>query len=433
MRLRTKFILLLGCIHTILILLSLPLLTYHKLLFLAAELFILLSIIISVRLYTAYIQPLNLISAGIFSIKEKDFNTKFVKVGQEELDQLIGVYNTMIDQLRGERVKQQEQNFFLERLIEASPVGIIVLDLDENIVALNPSAAQLLEVDATQVLQKPLSDLKGDVFEKLTLLESNTSETIQLGQKSLRLIKSHFIEKGFSRCFILLEELTEEIYRTEKNAYEKVIRVMSHEVNNSVGAVNSILNSSLHYQDQLTQDDREDFANALQVAIERNSKLNQFMTNFADIIRTPEPTKELCDVNTIIRHVTMLMVGSCEARNISLSMKLMETPFLVDVDTQQFEQVLLNIIKNSIEAVGENGWIEVETRKQEKKALFVRDNGKGISKDVQAQLFTPFYSTKKDGQGIGLTLTKEILRNHGFRFSLETIREGETEFTIVFD
>jgi two-component system nitrogen regulation sensor histidine kinase NtrY len=433
MRLRTKFVLLLGCINTILILLSLPLLKYHKLLFLAAELFILLSVIISVRLYNAYIQPLNLISAGIFSIKEKDFNTKFVKVGQEELDQLIGVYNTMIDQLRGERVKQQEQNFFLERLIEASPVGIIVLDLDGNIVALNPSAAQLLEVDATQVLRKSLSDLKGAIFEKLTLLESDTSETIQFGQKSLRLMKSHFIEKGFSRCFILLEELTEEIYRTEKKAYEKVIRVMSHEVNNSVGAIHSILNSSLSYTKQLKPEDRKDFTHALQVSIERISKLNQFMANFADVIRTPEPIRELSDLNIILNHVTMLMRGICESSNISLTLRLGDEPFLVNMDPQQFEQVLVNIIKNSIEAVGENGWIGVETSKQERKALFVRDNGKGISKDAQAQLFTPFYSTKKDGQGIGLTLTKEILRNHGFRFSLETVRERVTEFTIIFD
>jgi len=157
------------------------------------------------------------------------------------------------------------------------------------------------------------------------------------------------------------------------------------------------------------------------------------MANFADVIRTPEPIREVSDLNIILNHVTMLMRGICESSNISLTLRLGDEPFLVNMDPQQFEQVLVNIIKNSVEAVGENGWIEVETRKQERKALFVRDNGKGISKDGQEQLFTPFYSTKKDGQGIGLTLTKEILRNHGFCFSLETVREGVTEFTIIFD
>ncbi len=96
------------------------------------------------------------------------------------------------------------------------------------------------------------------------------------------------------------------------------------------------------------------------------------------------------------------------------------------------EQVLVNIVKNALEAIEKNGKITIVTSTASCKQLIIRDNGKGISEDIRQKLFTPFFSTKKNGQGIGLTLTREILLNHGFKFSLETNEKEETEFVIEF-
>ena len=109
------------------------------------------------------------------------------------------------------------------------------------------------------------------------------------------------------------------------------------------------------------------------------------------------------------------------------------TSFYVYLDRQQFEQVLVNILKNAVEAIGENGTIEIEISSGKIGALIVRDNGKGIPVENQSSLFTPFYSTKKGGQGIGLTLAREILLNHGFKFSLMTLKTKLTEFKIIFE
>jgi len=245
--------------------------------------------------------------------------------------------------------------------------------------------------------------------------------------------KAHFLDRGFQRYFILIEELTEEIIKAEKKAYEKVIRMMSHETNNSIGAINSILNSFLNYKDQLKAEDREDFENALLVAIQRNIRLNRFMSNFTDIVRIPPPVRRMCDLHELLKAVQVLLSGECEARNITWRWEFSPQPFKVKLDIQQMEQVLVNACKNSIEAIGENGQITVATINSPGKKLIIRDTGKGISNDIKPNLFTPFFSTKKNGQGIGLTLIKEILVNHGFNFSLESSAKGFTEFTIDFE
>ncbi|MBN2600465.1 MAG: ATP-binding protein, partial [Candidatus Marinimicrobia bacterium] len=104
----------------------------------------------------------------------------------------------------------------------------------------------------------------------------------------------------------------------------------------------------------------------------------------------------------------------------------------IPVDIEQFELVVLNIVKNAIEAIESRGTITVITHTESQRTLTIRDTGSGISPEISSQIFTPFFSTKKDGQGIGLTLIREILINHGFQFSLNTLQQGCTEFSIYF-
>jgi two-component system nitrogen regulation sensor histidine kinase NtrY len=117
---------------------------------------------------------------------------------------------------------------------------------------------------------------------------------------------------------------------------------------------------------------------------------------------------------------------------VEFEFRLTEEPFDIMADEQQMEQVLINIVKNAIEAIDLKGKVSFITVPG-KKSLVISDTGTGISPNQSANLFSPFFSTKKDGQGIGLTLVREILVNHGFEFSLKTIAEKQTEFTIIFN
>jgi signal transduction histidine kinase len=230
----------------------------------------------------------------------------------------------------------------------------------------------------------------------------------------------------------MMEELTSEILAAEKNVYGKVIRMMAHEVNNTIGPVNSIMQSALKTEALWVDSKSEMVKGALQVALDRNQNLNMFIRNFADLVKLPEANRKQTDLHALVTSVASLMTAKAEEKNIKLQLLIPSEPYYIMADVQQMEQALINIVKNAIEAIGENGEVKFIVYPS-KKQLIISDTGKGISAEQSEQLFTPFFSTKKDGQGIGLTLVREILANHGFEFSLKTAAHKVTEFTIWFD
>lgn len=427
MKLRTKYILFVGILHLVTLVLAFYIFRDNKILFIASEVLVLISAFIAWQLYRQLIQPMKTLVQGAEAIRDRDFNVKFLTTGQYEMDQLIHVYNAMIDELREERTKQEQQHFFLEKLINTSPTGIIILDYDECIHQLNPKALQLLEIAERELLGKPVQAIFHPLLQEIGRLASGESKTVNVnGIETYKLQKSHFIDRGFARYFIMLEELTTEILAAEKKAYGKVIRMMAHEVNNTVGPVNSILHSTLQLREN-----SESIRHALQVAMERNQNLNLFMRNFADIVRLPDPQKKDTDLHLLLQNTGKLMELKAGEKQITFAFDLSPVPIHLQADTLQLEQALLNIIKNAIEAIPEKGTITFVTRSRPGE-LIIRDNGKGIAPHIAGQLFSPFFSTKKDGQGIGLTLTREILLNHGYEFSLKTLEPGVTEFSIRF-
>jgi len=427
MKLRTKYILFVAILHIVALLLSYFIFDKNKIFFIVSEVFIIISLIISWQLYNELIHPIDLLMQGADAIKDRDFNVKFLSTGKYEMDKLIKVYNEMMDELRTERTKQEEQHLFLEKLIYTSPTGILILDFNENIHQVNPRALQLLGVEEKEVLKKSVYELPHPIMQQVKQLQSGHSKMFTMnGAVSYKLQKSHFIDRGFPRHFVMIEELTAEILEAEKKSYGKVIRMMAHEVNNTIGPVNSILQFTLQAQQH-----SDELTNAIQVAIERNNNLNSFMRNFADLVRIPVPVKRPVHIIPLLQNVTGLMQLRAGEKDISFQYEHHNEEFIIHADIQQIEQALINIVKNAVEAIDEKGTIFIITRTNPKH-LIIRDTGIGISPGFEDHLFSPFYSTKKDGQGVGLTVIREILFNHGFDFSLKTIAPGLTEFRINF-
>ncbi|WP_344764455.1 sensor histidine kinase [Pedobacter ginsengiterrae] len=418
MKLKTKYILFLVLLHLICLVMSYFIFEKNKVIFMVAEVFIIISILISINLYNQLISPLNYLRQGISAIKDKDFNVKFLATGKKEVDELVDVYNRMIDELRTERTKQQEQHFFLEKLVQTSPTGIIILDYDKQIKQINPKATEILSSNPEHLMNQ-LLDMK-----------TGSSKTLRIdGLQTYKIQKSRFIDRGFERIFIMMEEVTAEIFQAEKNVYSKVIRMMAHEVNNTIGPVNSIINTALSNQNFWLPDKDVALKSAMKVAVDRNQNLNVFMRNFADLVKLPEANRKQMDLVFLVVSVSELMQFPAKEKNINFELNLPDEPYFILADAGQIEQALINIVKNAIEAIDINGIIHLELDIVKHK-LTITDSGKGISEENAEQLFSPFYSTKKDGQGIGLTLVREILLNHGFEFSLKTIHPNCTIFTI---
>lgn len=428
MTLKNKYILFISLIHTICLVLSYYIFKENKFWFVVAEVCIILSIGFSLVLYRQMIQPLRLLVQGAEAIRDQDFNVKFVSTGNNEMAQLVGIYNQMMDELRKERTKQEEQHFFLDKLIKTTPIGIIILDFDKKIQEVNPKAQSILHSEGMEVDES--NPMFTALLKEIKNLLPGTPSYLVHHARQYKLQISHFLDRGFQRYFITLEELTEEIAKAEKQAYTKVIRMMSHEVNNTIGPVNSILQSALMLRSK--QDNPDALSHAFQVAIERNNNLNVFTRNLANVVRIPEPELKRIDVHKLIGNVVTLFEEITKEKKIQIQYYPVNWPFYIQADISQMEQVLINVIKNSVEAIGSDvyGKIEIRTTLDPAK-IVIRDTGHGLPTKESDYLFPAFFTTKPHGQGIGLTMSKEILRNHGFEFSLSTVNFGNTEFTII--
>ena len=429
MTLKVKYWLYLASIHALLFFLAYELLNENMWYVLLAEVGIILLLWLGHRIFLSFLRPVERMIQGADAIEDQDFHHTFSATKAPEMNRLVTVYNNMIEHIRQERIQIAEQHFFLDKLIEASPSGIVLLDYDNHLTQLNPSAKRWLRL-TDAALGKSVAELDHPILNRINQLEVGESSIVSAhGMEQYRCHMVDFVHRGFHRKFFLMEELSRELLATEKRAYGKVIRMMAHEVNNSIGAINSILDSLQEMHREATPPQPTEVIELLEIPIRRNDRLTQFMKNFASVIRLPEPHLEAIDLNVLIQQVASLMQVQAQERNIQFQLDLPSAPVRTRLDQNQMEQVLVNVIKNAMESIGEGGIIHFQTH-QSPIGFSISDNGPGIEEGVASELFSPFFSTKATGQGVGLTLVREILMNHGTRFSLETKQDGWTVFEV---
>lgn len=379
--------------------------------------------------YRKIVKPLNSIGSGMELLREQDFSSRLSPVGQYEADRIVNVFNRMMEQLKNERLRLREQNNFLDLLIKASPMGVILTTLDEDLSELNPMAQKMLGVRQEDVLGKKMNEIDSPLAAELANVPKGETATVRLNDSNIyRCTHSSFIDRGFQHPFFLIESLTDEVMKAEKKAYEKVIRMIAHEVNNTTAGITSTLDTV--EQALSTEEGMDDICDVMRVCTERCFSMSRFITRFADVVKIPEPTLTLVDLNDLAFTCKRFMEGMCTDRNIKLRLEIDETLKEVKMDASLFEQVLVNIIKNAAESIEKDGEIIVRTLSPA--IVEVVDNGKGISKEVEAKLFSPFFSTKPNGRGIGLIFIREVLMRHGCTFSLRTYADGLTRFRILF-
>lgn len=398
----------------------------NKWFFIALQLPLLLSLIVGIRFFYLANKPYRQLMTSIKNMESQDWNSSITSSGNAVMDELIGRYNQMIRDIREERYRLEGQGKFLADLIAISPIGVLITDFDGRITEANRSAAQYLGIALESLPGQPLQHwLPGSE------LVPEQQEIVHHGTRRLRVSASRVRYKGFYRKVVLLEDLTSELLKTEKEAYGKIIRMMSHEVNNASGALHSILCSLRDYLQE--QQAGEEWQDIIEVAIERHQSLGQFVDNFASVLRVYPPNKQRVQLAELAKRVVQVWSLKAKEQDIELVFESPAEPLQpVQIDPVQIEQVLHNAIKNALEALRPGGLIRVSVR-DAGRSLCVEDNGSGLSPEAeQAILNTPFYSTKTQGQGIGLMLTKEIAALHEARFRLHTGEDGWTRFELAF-
>ncbi|MDR0431363.1 MAG: GHKL domain-containing protein [Tannerellaceae bacterium] len=400
--------------------------------FYLAEGITLLAIILFIILYRRLIRPYNIIADGMDLLQEQDFSTHLRPISDSEANKMIIVFNKMIDSLKEERVQVREKNLFLDLLIQASPQGVLILDFDEYITDINPAGLKLLDIpDKNDLIGKKIKDTDINISQSLSRLRHGDDVVIrESGITAYRCVRSSFVDKGFDHPFILIEELTNELLKIEKKSYEGIIRMMAHEVNNSIGSISPTLSVvSGIFKDDIDQKFSYVLP-AVSASLERCLHLGKFISNFAQVVKLPEPHKTNVDLNELVKSAEALTSIECQHRNIRLELHLCDKKCIAFVDAIQIEQVLVNIIKNAYEAIDEKGIIKIVTQ-IEPLSIIISNNGPELTEENRQNLFVPFFTTKDTGQGIGLMVIREILKNHQANFKFYS-ENGWTKFDIMF-
>lgn len=365
-------------------------------------------------------------------LQDQHYAARLLPGKGRESAELVALFNGMLNALHDERLKLGEQQGFLERLLEATPSAVLVFDFDGRVSLRNASAVALLgegEAGAGNALWPQLQAVPAGEARLLA----------DASGRRFRARRGRFFDRGFARDFLLVEELTHELESSERATYEKLIRVLAHEVNNTVAATGSVLDSLTHYSDQIVAPDRLDFNTAVRAVRHRNRNLGEFIERFTRVAKMPEPELHAASVATLLENTARLYAEACAAQGIALVWTHRDEDCRVAIDHQLIEQALVNILKNAVEATlatlaehpGQPGRIELAVvREAQAVRLSVADSGNRLADAPPEQLFSPFFTTKKGGQGVGLLFVREVLQRHGFAYRLAATGGGQTRFDI---
>lgn len=437
MSLRRRLYAYLIVAHGLFLAITVVLLRDQPALMLAVEAVVLLSLVLGIRLIRRALEPLGYTRHFHDLLQDQHYAARLQHNSDAELNELVQLFNTMLGALYQERLQIGEQQGFLDRLLEATPSAVIVFDFDSRISLLNASAQALPGL--AQARGKRLDDCSSDAGSLLAQLQALPLGDSQLltdaDGRRYRGQRGQFYDRGFSRHFLLVEELTEELESSEKATYDKLIRVLAHEVNNTVAATGSVLDSLLYYRSQLAERDSEDFSTAIHAVQRRNASLGEFIERFTRVVKMPAPELRPGKVRDIMDDILYLYREQCRSRGIHIGWQRCDDAPAIAMDRQLMEQALLNVVKNAMEAAEAGAGLArridfVLARETDGLRLSVIDSGNLLGQIPARQLFTPFFTTKKGGQGIGLLFVREVLTRHGFAYKLAATGNGTTSFDI---
>ncbi|MGE0587263.1 MAG: PAS domain-containing sensor histidine kinase [Cyclobacteriaceae bacterium] len=377
----------------------------------------------------------------ILSIKQGGFTSSFPAGKRGDIHRKLSeAFNDVIEEFRKINLQRETHYQYLQILTENIQAGIISFDLEGNVMSVNPAARQLLNVfqlsntrDIKSVnpkLHRTIIELEPGQRQLLRVVIANREIRLSLQVKELILD-----EKPFR--VILLQDLNTELEEQEVDAWQKLIRVLTHEIMNSVTPIVSLtesLNALLANPDgarkplqSLDEEDKEDLYGSLQTIENRSKGLLRFVNAYKDFTKTPELTLETIDVSATIGRVVTLLHQEFDLNKIAIDRTDVNTKTMAKADGEWLEQVLINLFRNSIEALNgtTNPTIKVAAYAHNHRTFVsIIDNGSGMDEETLEKAFIPFFTTKKKGSGIGLSLSRQIMRLHRGSLLIKS-KEGE--------
>ena len=382
------------------------------------------------------------------SLKVKDYSLKISsKFGKDSLNELSVVLNETMEVIRNIKVENEKQFQFLQIIVEHVSVGLISFSNNNEVVFINKAAKDLIRLRSV----RNINDLKkvGDVLHK-EIKELNPGNQkllkIRINDEFLQLLIKSSVLKVNDEVLKLvsLQNVKNELEENELESWQKLIRVLTHEIMNSITpittltlAIKKCLNAGNdESQENINNDQIKDAIKNTDLIEERSKGLIQFVENYRSITLINKIKTENIRLDKFLSDICNFFYEEFNSRNIKTMVRVDPANLELQADTKLLEQVIINLIKNSIESVEgkENSLIQLSSFKSidEKIQIQISDNGKGIPEHIIDDIFIPFFTTKKAGSGIGLSLSRQIMRLHGGRILVHSEPDIETTFSLKF-
>jgi two-component system, NtrC family, nitrogen regulation sensor histidine kinase NtrY len=364
--------------------------------------------------------PLRTLANLLEAMREGDYSIRArVDNAGEALGEVMQQVNAMAATLRAQRLGALEATALLRKVMEEIDVAAFAFDPQQTLRLVNRAGERLLAQPAERLLARDATSLGLAEY-----LVGEPERTIQrsfaggTGRWGIR--RSQFREGGLPHQLLVVTDLTRPLRDEELQAWQRLVRVIGHELNNSLTPIKSIAQSLelMVTADAQTEDWREDMSRGLNVIATRSESLSRFMSSYARLAKLPPPKFAPVEINALLRRVTAL-----ETRTQVFFEEC--PPLTIQGDADQLEQILINLIRNAVDAVQETGGrvFVRHARTATTVQITVRDEGPGLSNT--ANLFVPFFTTKRGGSGIGLVLSRQIAEAHNGSVSLQNATNGQ--------
>ncbi len=396
-----------------------------------------------------WLQKMNRVIVMFFdSLNHGDFNANFDRnTSGSTPGILLKEMNRYLDIQAERNAKLGSRIGFLEMLVEHLPTGILCWGQRDLIVFQNPAAIELIGIGAELTWSQFL--VNNPSIDKL--LKDSGGQNSEVYVNSLsgkdKLIKIEvwpFTILGENVKVMTLEDITSELEQKEVEAWQKLLRVLSHEIRNSITTVSSltetisaILNpiGNADSEINLTEQNVKDIIQAINIIKDRTVKLGVFTENVLKVTRIPTPVKELLPAKEILERIISFLKGDLEREHIAITLRDIQNDLMVFADPVQLELMLTNLIKNSILALRgrDNSAILINiSQTNGVKTIVVEDNGIGIKRANLDKIFMPFFTTSKGGHGLGLSIVRQMMELHNGSISCESEPNELTRFILEF-